>query len=54
MICSGALGPASTYNYTAFVPQVVVLAAGINDFSYSSLSPTFKVLSGPLGPLPTL
>ncbi|KAL4428319.1 hypothetical protein ABPG75_002408 [Micractinium tetrahymenae] len=40
-----ALGPAPSYNLSAFVPEVVIMVAGVNDFIEATFDSAFQVTS---------
>lgn len=48
---SDAMEPSSQYDLQAFVPQVVVVGGGTNDFTSATLSATKKVVSPDVQPL---
>lgn len=47
-----ALGPSPPYNLSAFVPEVVVMAAGVNDFIEATFDSSFQVTSSAEARLP--
>ncbi|PRW45110.1 glycine oxidase isoform X1 isoform A [Chlorella sorokiniana] len=49
-----ALDPSSQFNMLSWVPQVIVMAAGTNDFANTSISDGHKVESGVLAKLPSM